>query len=390
MKLFIAAGLVWMSGTLRAESPALFTLNEGRLDSASGEFTRAGTDTWQGVVASFAPVALAEVGDSVEVTFQWQGGSSANNSPQRIAFGLFHGEPVNGNGQTQVTDSWTGMFHAIGSRSAGNGGVGLGMYRQSRGAETLFDRRGDWAGGMRDQARVGDAGTVLNRGHRPGIDPGREIRVRILAIRESPSEIKFVTEFDTNRPEGGDSGQSDHFSWEASARDGKGLISSTHRIADGAPVTFSGLGLVGADHTFVVRDLRVNREGSDAPAVSGLRSAAPAAPATSGPALAFREERMRAAYNALAVEIEVERRGEGRGRASAAVRTRDGSARANTDYVPAETVLHWDEGDSEPQLLRITPLDNPSARGKFFTVELHAPGEGAELGSPRQIRVEFE
>lgn len=108
---------------LRAESVTLYAMDEGRWNAASGEFTHEGQARWQGLVASFPAVELAEMGGQIHVGFIWLGGSDRNNSGQRIAFGLFQGEPVTGHRQTAVTDEWTGYFHAIGSRNSSSGGV---------------------------------------------------------------------------------------------------------------------------------------------------------------------------------------------------------------------------------------------------------------------------
>ena len=381
--LFVALGL----GAVRGDALSLFVMEDGQWNAATGEFTHDGGTPWQGVVASFPPVELAGVGDRVHVRFTWLGGSAHNNSPQRIVYGLFQGEPVTGNRQTAVTDAWTGYFHAIGTRSSSSGGVTFGLYRQGHGPQPLLDRNKNWAGSQGDRPNVDGAGTVVNRGNRPFIHHERETQVEITATRTGPDEITFVTAFDTPRNDGEESGESSYHRWEASSRNHRAEILSTHRISDGAPAVISGLGLAGSHTGFTVRDLEVQgASGVLAPAVA---SATPTTDRPDDDEFIFVQDRLRVPYNALAIDVEVARRGGVRDAGRVGVRTRDGSARANTDFVPLDTVLHWAADESEPHLLRITPLDNPAARGKSFELELHSP-QGASLGNPSRIRITFE
>lgn len=106
--------------------------------------------------------------------------------------------------------------------------------------------------------------------------------------------------------------------------------------------------------------------------------------------VAFAMPELRVPYNALTIEVPLERRGSTRGEALVSVRSVDGSARQQVDFVPLDLELLWEEGDSGRQVVRITPMDNPSARGKRFWVELHSPGTGVTLGEPSRIAVVME
>lgn len=106
--------------------------------------------------------------------------------------------------------------------------------------------------------------------------------------------------------------------------------------------------------------------------------------------VAFAVPELRVPYDALSIEVPLERRGSGRGEALVSVRSVDGSARQQVDFVPLDVELLWEEGDTERRVVRITPMDNPSARGKRFFVELHSPGIGVTLAEPSRIAVLLE
>jgi hypothetical protein len=126
---------------------------------------------------------------------------------------------------------------------------------------------------------------------------------------------------------------------------------------------------------------------------SGAVSAPAAAPPTTAAGagtLSFTQPRMRVPYDALAIDVPVVRQGGGRGEVSVQFRTVDGTARERVDYVPSHGGLIWSAGETEEQVIRITPMDNPAARGRQFTVELFDPRGGANLGGNSRVTVEME
>jgi hypothetical protein len=228
-------------------------LNGGSFDDTTGVYTRGGTDEWQGVVASFAPVTLTNVNDSVRIDFTWLGGSISNNSGQRLAFGFFDGTAVTGNNQIAATDAWTGYFHSIGTRSsAGDSNHAMGFYRQGSGTQNLFERDGSWAG-TTTAASVNGMGVLQSSGFRPPINQTATTNLTIIATRTSETQITFTTIYDTLRADGtGSGGSSSTIEWNGIVSSGVATLNSVHNIADGGPVTISGVGLVGSTADFTV------------------------------------------------------------------------------------------------------------------------------------------
>lgn len=248
--LFGSTALVQGQILALTDNTSLQVLNGGTFNAATGQFTRGGTDQWQGVVASFAPVTLANIGDSVAINFVWSGGSNNNNSGQRLAFGFFDGAAITGDNDTTATDGWTGYFHSIATRSSA-GDVNFGVYRQGSGTQALFERDGAWAGST-TAASVNGAGGAQTSGFRPAIDQTATINMSLIATRSSDTQITFTTVYDTLRVDGSGSGSVGGISWNGSVASGVATVTSTHNIADGGPVTISGVGLVGSSANFTV------------------------------------------------------------------------------------------------------------------------------------------
>lgn len=105
--------------------------------------------------------------------------------------------------------------------------------------------------------------------------------------------------------------------------------------------------------------------------------------------IVFTRAEQREAFDALSIEVELRRRGGSAGVAELWVRSVDGTAEAGRDFVQVQAQLRWEDGDSGPQTLRVTPMDHPAARGTSFTLQLESP-RGVRIGDPARLLIRLE
>ncbi|MCC5804895.1 MAG: PEP-CTERM sorting domain-containing protein [Opitutales bacterium] len=222
----------------------LHVLNGGSFDAATGQYTRGGTDTRQGVVGSFAPVALNNIGDAVQLNFTWSGGGNQGQA-QQVQFGFFNGTAVTGDNQTSATDGWEGYFQAFGTSSA-NVDVQLGAYRQGEGTTPLFAR----TSGNPPFSVDGQGGNIGAGAPRPSINQSAITDVSMTLARISDTQLQLTTVFDTPRSDGTNSGTAaGGVAWSLSVTDNVATLTSTYTSG---PSTISGVGLASSTQNFTV------------------------------------------------------------------------------------------------------------------------------------------
>lgn len=114
------------------------------------------------------------------------------------------------------------------------------------------------------------------------------------------------------------------------------------------------------------------------------------APAGEPGALAFGASSYSVASGGNAT-ITVTRTGGTSGAVSVGFATKDGSAKAGTDYDSASGTLDWPDGDGAAKTFSVTTLHDPSATANLsFTVALSSAGGGASLGSPSTAAVTIQ
>jgi hypothetical protein len=236
----------------------LFSIGGGTYDSAdgSGQFTRSGQDSYQGLVASFQPTDLDVDGKFVQAEFLW-GGGGTNNSAQQVLMGFFDGPAVDGHDQSVNTDAWTGYFFALGTRLSTDGDTPYGVYWQGPGEIPIFNHV------VQDPFPAFSVDGVSHRvtsGLRPPLRNDAPRRVILAIKRLSANQLEFTVTFRTPRSDGSQnssfSGLGRSVQLTASATNHQGVIRSVWTLPQGTPMRFSAIALAGAE-SFVLTGLRV-------------------------------------------------------------------------------------------------------------------------------------
>jgi uncharacterized delta-60 repeat protein len=86
--------------------------------------------------------------------------------------------------------------------------------------------------------------------------------------------------------------------------------------------------------------------------------------------------------------VAVTRTGGSRGEVSATIATSDGTAAGGTDYQPLTATVFFADGDTDPRLVRVTPIQNDAgAADKSVNLTLSQPGGCATLGALSTARL---
>jgi hypothetical protein len=239
----------------------IYVVNDGSYNSGTGVFTYSGTDSRQGILASFDAWNLTVGGKAIEATFSILGGSvGTSERNQALVLGLFSGPTVTSNGQTSASNDWEGYFHAIGARSS-SGETRWGTYRQGDGTQPLMDRTNNW---ISAKANVDGQGTQVTNNLRPPYDMTSTTDFTVRLERVSATELLFTTIYATPRtpttaPE--ETRSVDGLSVTLDVTDGIATIATTHLISQGGPTSINGIAIMGLGD-FTLTDLTVVPEPS--------------------------------------------------------------------------------------------------------------------------------
>ncbi|MEM9404584.1 MAG: Calx-beta domain-containing protein [Acidobacteriota bacterium] len=107
--------------------------------------------------------------------------------------------------------------------------------------------------------------------------------------------------------------------------------------------------------------------------------------------LAFEVSEITVSESSGSAELTVRRLGSLSGIVGATVVTKDGSARADADYVPVDIELVWQDADGQAKTVQVDLLDDGLAESvETFGVQLTSPSGGAALVSPSALTVTIE
>lgn len=246
-------------------------INHGTFNGANQTFTRggSGTDNYQGVVHSFPPVTLANVGDFVEMEIRWTGGG-VNNVQQSLVWGMFAGDPVTGNAQTAITGGWEGYFTAIGRRD-GTNNAASGVYRQGAGPVPLINHPTQVANNTNFSVN-GAGGRIHTSGHSAPWNGNSNSVGRFRVERISETQLRSTTVVPTDWTSRSNSGTVNGVPYTVTVSEYQAITRATFAIADGGPVTLNGLAIAGGAsftlHSVVLSSLSTGSEPETAPQIT--------------------------------------------------------------------------------------------------------------------------
>lgn len=99
---------------------------------------------------------------------------------------------------------------------------------------------------------------------------------------------------------------------------------------------------------------------------------------------------LRVPFNALVIEVPLDRPGTPHPEITLDFATVPGTAEAHVHFVPSQNQLLWTADDHERKIIRLLPMDNPQARGRYFSLKLQLSAGNQMLGEPLWVRIEFD
>lgn len=213
----------------------IYTISGGSFDQETGAFVRSGTDSRQGIVASFSTVSLDQPGDFIQATFNYSNSSASNGIRQ--TFGFFSGDPVTANAQTSVTDGWTGYFNGFNSR-AGTGTSATGIGFQGEGSNSLFNHA---SGELSSADFDGFWGGI---GNQFGFD-NSAVTLRLERIDADTMRLTTVWSNSGTRNTSGSLSSGD-ITWSQVVADGTAVFTSNYQISAFNATQISGIGISNA------------------------------------------------------------------------------------------------------------------------------------------------